>query len=208
MMTMRFTPQTIENTNTNTQRQIITTAMTCFFLLFFVSFSTFVFAELDSSSDISPTSNQKLGQSETETATVDKLDLDVILNEFKASRKNSVEITMFKQLAFDAELIALPEPRRHAYLTRTFNRFAPESNIKSTLGLEVKSKQGKVINLYLIDELAQGIKQHLKPGDKISLEAYHVYNSEVGPGLLVYQWKKQPRVGLLKKWWRAVFSET
>jgi hypothetical protein len=117
-------------------------------------------------------------------------DLDVMLNEFVASMENSAELVFFLPVSFTATYEEAPYPRKHAYLKRTIERFAADSKVVSTQGITVAAKSGKTLSLYIIDELASGMNEHLEAGDEVKFEAYHVYNSNVGPGLLIYSWEQ------------------
>ena len=117
--------------------------------------------------------------------------VDTMLNEFKANKKNTAEIALFRKIQFSGSISELPYPRKHGYLSRTIKHFSPQSHIIATKGITITSATGRPLALYIIDELAAGLNQHLVINDKVHFEAYHVYNSSIGPGLLVYSWQKQ-----------------
>lgn len=132
--------------------------------------------------------------------------LDSLINDFKSTRENSVEMAMFRKLRFDGVIKEMPFPRQHDYLTQTIARFAPESNVVATLGLTIHSESEQELVLYMIDELKAGMEQHLKVGDKVKFEAYHAYNSDFGPGLVVYSWEKVTEPSALATWFDGLFN--
>lgn len=154
-------------------------------LLFFTLLMSMFMAPIALADVANKTNNMTLAKSELKN-----YDLDVMLNEFVASMENSAELVFFLPVSFTATYEEAPYPRKHAYLKRTIERFAADSKVVSTQGITVAAKSGKTLSLYIIDELAPGMSEHLEAGDEVKFEAYHVYNSNVGPGLLVYSWEQ------------------
>jgi len=118
-------------------------------------------------------------------------ELDQMLIEFKATREGTVELSLFRKIKFEGKVVELPYARKHGYLDKVIRDIAPKSTVVSTKGITIASKQDKSLSVYIIDELADGINTHLSIGDDVVFEAYHVYNSPYGPGLLIYSWDKK-----------------
>ena len=134
-------------------------------------------------------------------------DVDIMIDEFKASMEDTVELVLFRPVGFTATLSEMPYSRKHSYLKRAIENFASESSIVATKGITVASATGRKLPVYIIDELAEGMEKHLSLNDEVIFEAYHVYNSKFGPGLLVYSWQKKPAPSMWQQWW-ATISET
>jgi hypothetical protein len=115
---------------------------------------------------------------------------DTMLEEFRPQRGGTVEITLFKKLQFEAELNELPSPRKSEYLKNLLAQFSGNPHLKASMGMMMKSAKGKLWNVYVLDELAPQINEQLKVGDQLTLQAYHAYNSDYGPGLLVYAFER------------------
>jgi len=130
--------------------------------------------------------------------------LDHMLTNFKATKAKTVELALFKPISFTATIAELPYKRKHGYLAREIKRFSSNSNIIATQGITLASETQQEVSVYIIDQLAQGITTDLTIGDKVNFEAYHVYNSMNGPGLLVYQWEKPIKENLLKRTFTTV----
>jgi len=129
--------------------------------------------------------------SETDSSEIPFYELDQMLIEFKATREGTVELSLFRKIKFEGKVVELPYQRKHAYLDQVIRDIAPKSNVVSTQGLTLASKQQKTLSVYIIDELAGGMNEHLSIGDDVVFESYHVYNSPYGPGLLIYSWEKK-----------------
>jgi len=125
--------------------------------------------------------------------------LDHMLTNFKATKAKTVELALFKPISFTATIAELPYKRKHGYLAREIKRFSPNSNIIATQGITLVSETQQEVSVYIIDQLAQGMITDLSIGDSVNFEAYHVYNSMNGPGLLVYQWEKPAKQNLIKR---------
>lgn len=136
--------------------------------------------------------------------TIDYFDVDIMIDEFKATLQDTVELVLFRPIGFTATIKELPYSRKHSYLKRAIQRFASESPIVATKGITVASSTGRTLPVYIIDELADGMNEHLKLDDSVIFEAYHVYNSRFGPGLLVYSWEKQSEPNRFTQWWNKV----
>jgi hypothetical protein len=121
---------------------------------------------------------------------IPQYNFDTMLEEFRPSRKGTVEITLFKKLQFNAEISELPEPRKSTYLKNLLAQFSGNPNLKASMGMMAKSAKGKQWNVYVLDELVPQINALLHLGDQVSLQAYHAYNSDYGPGLLVYAFER------------------
>ncbi len=134
-------------------------------------------------------------------------DVDIMIDEFKASMEGTVELVLFRPVGFTATLNEMPYSRKHSYLKRAIENFASESSIVATKGITVASATGRTLPVYIIDELAEGMEKHLSLNDEVIFEAYHVYNSKFGPGLLVYSWQKKTAPSMWQQWW-ATISET
>jgi hypothetical protein len=146
------------------------------------------------------TQNQTPSSSgKTSLATVPNYTLDHMLKHFKANKTNTVELALFKPIAFTASLVELPYNRKHGYLAREIKRYSPNSNIVATQGITLASETKQKLSVYIIDELAAGMAAELTIGDNINFQAYHVYNSMNGPGLLVYQWETLAKENLLQR---------
>lgn len=118
-------------------------------------------------------------------------ELDQMLVEFKATREGTVELSLFRKIKFEGQVIELPYERQHGYLDKVIRDIAPKSTVVSTKGITIVSKHDKSLSVYIIDELADGMNEHLNIGDDVAFEAFHVYNSPYGPGLLIYSWEKK-----------------
>jgi len=129
--------------------------------------------------------------SETDSSEIPFYELDQMLIKFKATREGTVELSLFRKIKFEGKVIELPYERQHGYLDKVIRDIAPKSTVASTQGLTLASKQKKILSVYIIDELADGMNEHLNIGDDVAFEAYHVYNSPYGPGLLIYSWEKK-----------------
>lgn len=112
-------------------------------------------------------------------------ELDYMLDTFKSASKGKVEITLFKKVSFDADILAMPEVRKSAYMQQLLDDLVP-AKITVSEGMMVRSKQGKAYNLYVLDELLEQITNDLKVGDQVTFYGYHAYSSFYGPGLLMY----------------------
>jgi len=135
---------------------------------------------------------------------IDIYDVDIMMDEFKASMEGTVELVLFRPLGFTATLNEMPYSRKHSYLKRAIENFASESTIVATKGITVASATGRTLPVYIIDELAEGMEKHLSLNDEVIFEAYHVYNSKFGPGLLVYRWEKKPVPSMWEQWWATI----
>ncbi len=138
---------------------------------------------------------------------IDIYDVDIMIDEFKATLEGTVELVLFRPLGFTATLNEMPYSRKHGYLKRAIENFASESSIVATKGITVASATGRTLPVYIIDELAEGMEKHLSLNDEVIFEAYHVYNSKFGPGLLVYSWEKKTEPSIWQQWW-ATITET
>lgn len=136
---------------------------------------------------------------ETAAQSIPVYTLDTMLTHFKANKANTVELTLFTPIAFSANLVELPYGRTHGYLAREIQRYSPTSNIIATQGITVVGESKQELSVYIIDELAAGMTAELAIGERINFQAYHVYNSINGPGLLVYQWAKTPQENFFKR---------
>ena len=137
--------------------------------------------------------------SEAKASTIPTYTLDYMLNNFKASKANTVELALFKPISFTANIVELPYSRKHGYLAREIKRFSPNSNIVATQGITIASDSKQPLSVYIIDELAAGIEADIAIGDSLNFQAYHVYNSINGPGLLVYQWETPVKENVIKR---------
>ena len=151
--------------------------------------------------DAQTPSNSTKIETEAETAapSIPVYTLDNMLTHFKASKADTVELTLFTPIAFSANLVELPYRRKHGYLAREIKRYSPNSNIIATKGITVVGESKQALSVYIIDELAAGMTAELAIGDRINFQAYHVYNSINGPGLLVYQWATPPQENFFQR---------
>lgn len=182
------------NVNNNVRKK--TKGLLIFTLLMSMFMAPVALADVASSDMVSGDESNKSNSVALAKSELKHYDLDVMLNEFVASMENSAELVFFLPVSFTATYKEAPYPRKHAYLKRTIEHFAAESKVVSTQGITVAAKSGKTVSLYIIDELASGMSEHLEAGDEVKFEAYHVYNSNVGPGLLVYSWEQSNSPGL------------
>ena len=136
---------------------------------------------------------------ETAAQSIPVYTLDNMLTHFKASKTDTVELTLFTPIAFSANLVELPYGRKHGYLAREIQRYSPNSNIIATKGITVAGESKQALSVYIIDELAAGMTAELAIGDRINFQAYHVYNTINGPGLLVYQWVTPPQENFFQR---------
>ena len=135
---------------------------------------------------------------------IEIFDVDIMIDEFKASMEDTVELVLFRPVGFTATLSEMPYSRKHSYLKRAIENFASESSIVATKGITVASATGRTLPVYIIDELTEGMEKHLSLNDEVIFEAYHVYNSKFGPGLLVYSWQKKPAPRMWQRWWATI----
>lgn len=125
--------------------------------------------------------------------------LDQLLDEFKASRPGEVEITLFKPLRFDAEVVALPTPKQTAYVQRLIRDFSQGEPATVTHGMRVRSAEGRDYSLYVMDELVPQANELMIPGDQATFYVYHAYNAQNGPGLILKSFLRHPRPTLWDK---------
>lgn len=134
-------------------------------------------------------------------------DLDLMLETFKPSRKGDVNITLFRKLMFEADMVDMPYKRKTGYVKKLFNDFANLNEIALEYGMTVQSKKGAAVTLYVLDELVSHIDTQLQAGDQVTFYAYHAYNSDYGPGLVVHAFQQSvpPSVWQrLKQWFEKV----
>ncbi len=134
---------------------------------------------------------------------VTQQDFDYMIDNFR-SKKGKVEITFFRKLYFDAEIVTLPEPRKSKYLQGLLREFGGETPPSVSELMDVRSINGTEYHLYVVDELLTQVKELLRKGDKVTFYSYHAYNSPYGPGLLVYAFDRHAKPTLLnqaKQWW-------
>jgi len=174
---------------------IFTLFVVCFALMF-SSLESYAHTETHTENETTaPTQNTQ------ETPTYS---LDHMLTNFKATKAKTVELALFKPIRFTATIAELPYKRKHGYLAREIKRFSPNSDIVATKGITLASETQQEVSVYIIDQLAQGMTTDLSIGDSVNFEAYHVYNSMNGPGLLVYQWENPIKENLLKRTFTTV----
>ncbi len=134
---------------------------------------------------------------------VEQQNLDEMITHFRSKEKR-IEITLFRPMAFTAQLVSLPEKKKTDYLQGLLHDFVSTNPPSVTHGMRVRSEQGKEYQLYVADELVPTMQDQLKQGDQLQLQAYHAYNSPNGPALLVYQFERLVKPGVvdqLKAWW-------
>lgn len=99
--------------------------------------------------------------------------------------EKDVEIVL-RKVSLDAEVAALPAPRRAQYLTGVLRDLGANPVPQVSQGMAIRSESGKALNVYLEDTVAERAAKELQRGDKVTLYGYHVYNSRKhGPGILV-----------------------
>ncbi len=156
-----------------------------------VRLNVFLFRSLLVSCLISMVFSTHLMAAEIDKDEIPFYELDKMLIEFKATREGTVELSLFRKIKFEGKVVELPYERKHGYLDKVIRDIAPKSTVVSTKGITIASKQNKSLSVYIINELADGMNTHLSIGDDVAFEAYHVYNSPYGPGLLIYSWDKK-----------------
>lgn len=113
--------------------------------------------------------------------------------------EKDVEIVL-RKIRLDAEVAALPAPRRAQYLTGVLRDMGANPAPSVSHGMEIRSPAGKRLNVYLEDSVAERAGKELKVGDKITLYGYHVYNAQKrGPGILVSGFEAHSLIGDWKK---------
>ncbi len=144
--------------------------------------------------------------SEGHSSEHDILDFDFMLEHFRPTRKGDIEIAMFKKIQFEAEISDLPTQRKSTYLQKLLADFTADNPPSISMGMMAKSKKGKTWNLYILDELVPQANDLLRPGDKVTLYAYHAYTSDYGPGVVVHAFDRHARPTLWQKT-KAWFTE-
>jgi len=169
------------------------------FTLLCSSLATYADSQQQTATQIPSKSTEIETEAETVAPSIPVYTLDNMLTHFRASKADTVELTLFKPIAFSANLVELPYGRTHGYLAREIQRYSPNSNIIATQGITVAGESKQELSVYIIDELAAGMTAELAIGDRINFQAYHVYNSISGPGLLVYQWATPPQENFFQR---------
>lgn len=124
---------------------------------------------------------------------IEQLEPSVALGE------KDVEIVL-RKVSLDAEVAALPAPRRAQYLTGVLRDMGANPAPSVSHGMVIRSPTGKTLNVYLEDSVAERAGKELKAGDKITLYGYHVYNAQKhGPGILVSGFEAHSLMGEWKK---------
>lgn len=121
-------------------------------------------------------------------------DLDGLIKHSTLPREGTVEIVLQK-ISLDAEIVSPPAARRTQYLLDTLRNLGAEPVPAVSHGMEIKSAQGKTLNVYVEDTVAEKAKQELAPGRQVTLYGYHVYDSKKhGPGILVSGFEAHSRI--------------
>ncbi len=113
------------------------------------------------------------------------VDLDNLIVSSVPNSAGTVEILPFLKIQFPASINQLPKPRKTSYLQEIFVNMNVNPIPIVKQGIELQSNQGKTINFYIEQSIADKITAEHKVGDKLQWFGYKVYNSKYGPGVLI-----------------------
>lgn len=119
---------------------------------------------------------------------------DVVLRELIDKSKTEIPgqriIFAPSPVRFKAKLSAMPAPQKSDYLMAALAmmKVSAPPKVSQRIGLDYGGDKG--LAAYIDDALADKLRQGAKPGQMLTFYAFHVYNNNRGPALLVTEFSE------------------
>lgn len=128
------------------------------------------------------------------------VDLDQLL-ESAAAVASAVQMQAPpRPVQFEAEVVHAAKERKTHYLLEVLEMMGVQPLPDVKQGMDVLSPQKTPLNVYLEKAAAEQAAQTLKPGDKVTLFGYHVFDSKRhGPGILISGFKAHSFIDAWRK---------
>lgn len=133
-----------------------------------------------------PAANAQTGATAADaTASYKDVDLRSLVEKSKTEIPGQRIIFAPSPVRFRAKLSAMPAPQKSDYLMAALAmmKVSAPPKVSQRIGLDYGGDKG--LAAYIDDALVDKLKQDAKPGQMLTFYAFHVYNNNRGPALLV-----------------------
>ncbi len=129
------------------------------------------------------------GEEQAETAVSDAqfkpVELDSFIEGSKTDRPGRKAIMMARPVSFEAVMKRLPEKREVSYIYTALELSGVTNMPTVNHRMFLESDQGRILPVYIDVNGVKKVQAGLKEGQRAKFLAYHAYNYNKGPALLV-----------------------